>query len=92
MSSDFYYDAKITRIASLFETSIDGQSHRICRYRSRFSSQVKLVVNLHLEILKERRIFMETRNIKVGGGHLSFTRDIPQFRKLAMEGKERKKE
>jgi len=29
---DFYYDAKITRVVSLFETSIDGQSHRICRY------------------------------------------------------------
>lgn len=68
----FYY--KITRADFLF----DGDKHRrivsswICRYRSRFSSQVKrFVVNLRLEILKERHIFMETRNIKVGGGGIA---------------------
>lgn len=89
----FYYDAKITT-DSLFEKrqvstgSLIGSVVIKVDFRRRSSGSWW---NLRLKILKERHIFMETRNIKVGGGHrLPFTQR--GFASSPREAKERKKE
>lgn len=88
----FYY--KITRVDSFFDRD---KHRRIVSLDLSLSKSIFVAgqavrgksssLSLSREILKERHIFMETRNIKVGGGDIASRLLELRFRKLAVESK-----